>query len=243
MILFVATRNRHKLGEIKQVLADRFHYFSLDDLPGAPSTVEDENTFAGNAAKKAVELASWLSVSEVTRELLKGFSDLDRLNAVVLADDSGLEVDALNGAPGIYSARFAAMGTNKNSTDQANNEKLLRLLESIPAEKRTARFRCAIALTPVFCDPGREKSAIAGRQLFERTEVFEGDCEGSIAYAPSGKMGFGYDPLFYPQGYTKSFAELGEKIKNRISHRARALTKLTERLSAGATDPQPRRKD
>jgi XTP/dITP diphosphohydrolase len=123
-----------------------------------------------------------------------------------------LEVDALGGAPGVHSARFAAddaTGT-ANSPDAANNAKLLGLLEGVPSEKRTARFRCVLALA------SRDKATL----------LFEGACEGRIAFSFSGAGGFGYDPLFVPEGCAQSFAELGEEIKNKISHRARALAKL-----------------
>jgi XTP/dITP diphosphohydrolase len=142
----------------------------------------------------------------------------------VLADDSGLEVDALGGAPGVHSARFAALDLGKhssselareNSPDTANNEKLLRLLAGVPREKRTARFRCALALVEITPHPG-----------IGDTQLFEGACEGRIGLAPSGHGGFGYDPLFSPLGHEQSFAELGEEAKNKLSHRAQALAKL-----------------
>jgi len=147
----------------------------------------------------------------------------------VLADDSGLEVDALGGAPGVHSARFAALELGKrsssetaheNSPDAANNEKLLRLLAGVPREKRTARFRCALALVEITPPAG-----IGGPQLFE------GVCEGRIGFAPSGQRGFGYDPLFTPLGHDQSFAELGDEVKNKLSHRAQALAKLRAYLS------------
>ena len=142
--LLIATRNAHKVGEIRAILSDRFQYLTLRDFPGAPPVVEDAPTFAGNATKKAVELAQWLAATQKVPKPAEG-SQL-----FVLADDSGLEVDALNGAPGVYSARFAALDTNHsgNSPDADNNAKLLRLLENIPVGKRTARFRCVLALTP-----------------------------------------------------------------------------------------------
>ena len=142
----------------------------------------------------------------------------------MLADDSGLEVDALNGEPGVRSARFAAGPgeTSGNSSDNANNAKLLRLLENVSAEKRTGRFRCLLALTSV---------ARAGRIESEFTTlIVDGACEGRIAFSPSGAGGFGYDPLFIPDGYQVSFAELGSEIKNKLSHRARALEKLNRNM-------------
>ncbi len=171
-----------------------------------PAVVEDADTFAGNATKKAVELARWLSSSPLITHHTSLF---------VLADDSGLEVDALNGAPGVHSARFAALDKMENSKDADNNAKLLRLLKEVPLEKRTGRFRCVIALAEI-----NPQSAIRNPQLFD------GACEGRIQFAASGQGGFGYDPLFVPDGFTQSFAELGEDVKNQLSHRAKALAKL-----------------
>jgi XTP/dITP diphosphohydrolase len=141
----------------------------------------------------------------------------------VLADDSGLEVDALGGAPGVHSARFAALDTGRrgNSPDAENNAKLLRLMAGIAPERRTARFRCALALTPVLA--GADAAAMAAA-----TRDFDGVCEGSLLERPSGSGGFGYDPLFVPQGWDRPFAELGAEVKNRLSHRARALEALRD---------------
>jgi XTP/dITP diphosphohydrolase len=144
----------------------------------------------------------------------------------VLADDSGLEVDALGGAPGVHSARFAALddGRKGNSSDAENNAKLLRLLAGVPAGKRTARFRCVLSLTPIL--HGESPAAMAAA-----TEFFDGTCEGRLLEATSGAGGFGYDPLFIPDGFDRTFAELGPEVKNRISHRARALVALRGRLN------------
>jgi len=221
--LLLATRNAHKVEEIRSILSDQFRYLTLNDFPDAPKVVEDGQTFAANAAKKAVELAQWVSRNAGSR--------FDSIDAFVLADDSGLEVDALEGAPGIYSARFAEMGGAGNSPDNANNEKLLRLLANVPTEKRTARFRCVLAWTPIISSASLLQSPVCYSDEAELcTEIFDGACEGRIAAAASGQGGFGYDPLFVPEGYDKSFAELGEAEKNRISHRARALEKLKARL-------------
>src|ERR1700744_2450091 len=138
--MFIATRNAHKVGEIRAILGGRFQILTLEDFPQAPKVVEDADTFAGNAAKKAVELARWIGSKSDAESAKVDF---------VLADDSGLEVDALNGAPGVYSARFAALDQHENSPDAANNAKLLKLLKDVPREKRTGRFRCVIALAPV----------------------------------------------------------------------------------------------
>ena len=224
--LLIATRNEHKVGEIRAILGEGFRWFTLKDFPGAPEVVEDAGTFAGNATKKAVDLARWLSSARNSALQVPGF---------VLADDSGLEVDALNGAPGVHSARFAAMdsGTPGNSRDGDNNSKLLRLLAEVPLEKRTARFRCVIALTPVICDPVENASPVCYADEFElQTQLFEGACNGNIQFAPAGQGGFGYDPLFVPDGFAQSFAELGENVKNRLSHRARALIKIKAALDA-----------
>ncbi len=206
LTLLLATRNAHKVAEIGALLGTAARCVSLAKFPDAPAVVEDADTFAGNAAKKAVALAGWLAAQpgragEVT---------------AVLADDSGLEVDALGGAPGVLSARFAALdaGTPGNSSDEANNAKLLRLLADVPAEQRTARFRCALALVPV-------TEEAAGQVV-----GFEGACEGRMDFAPRGTSGFGYDPLFVPLGCERTFAELGEDVKNQLSHRAQALAKL-----------------
>ena len=215
--LIIATRNPHKVEEIRGILGAKFHFLTLRDFPDAPAVVEDANTFAGNSTKKAVELARWLSVQS-SEFKVQG-------SKFVLADDSGLEVDALDGAPGVHSARFAAPDTGApgNSTDAENNAKLTRLLREVPEGQRTARFRCVIALTPVCSADEREW----------RTELFAGACEGRIALLPGGVKGFGYDPFFIPDGFNQSFAELGEEVKNRISHRARALEKLRARFKAG----------
>lgn len=219
----LATRNAHKVTEIRAILSEKFRCLTLNDFPSAPKVVEDANSFAGNATKKAVELAKWLSTLSNSK--------LENEITYVLADDSGLEVDALNGAPGIYSARFAAMDGEGNSPDAANNEKLLRLLKDVPAEKRTARFRCVIALTPVVFPPRETNSPVCYADESELgTEVFDGTCEGRISFVASGQGGFGYDPLFVPVGFDKSFAELGEVEKNKISHRAKALEKLRMRF-------------
>lgn len=223
--LLIATRNEHKVGEIRAILGEGFQCRTLKDFPGAPEVVEDAGSFAGNATKKAVELARWLSSAPSSEFQVQSF---------VLADDSGLEVDALNGAPGVHSARFAALdsGAPGNSRDGDNNAKLLRLLMDVPLEKRTARFHCVIALTPVICDRVENASPVCYADEFEmQTQLFEGACPGRIQFAPTGQGGFGYDPLFVPEGFAQSFAELGEDVKNRLSHRAKALEKLKTHFS------------
>ncbi|HXD01017.1 MAG TPA: non-canonical purine NTP pyrophosphatase, partial [Verrucomicrobiae bacterium] len=186
--------------------------------------IEDAPTFAGNATKKAVQLARYLSTPPAP-DVRQNFP------IFVLADDSGLEVDALDRAPGVHSARFAALDKTANSSDAENNAKLLRLLKDVPVEKRSARFRCVLALTPVLEPSATSASPVCAADEFElQTELFDGTCEGRIGYAPAGQGGFGYDPLFIPSGWKQSFGELGEDVKNLISHRARALAELRERL-------------
>ena len=221
--LLIATRNAHKVQEIRSILGEKFHYLTLDDVPNPPEVIEDAGTFAGNATKKAVELAQWLCKG---RQPQAG-------EMYVLADDSGLEVDALGGAPGVHSARFAALDTGKpgNSSTADNNAKLLRLLDGVAIDKRTARFRCVVALTPgLLMESGSTSPVCYADEAELQTELFEGVCEGRIGLAPRGQGGFGYDPLFIPEGHEATFAELGEDVKNEMSHRAKALAKLKQRL-------------
>lgn len=226
--LLIATRNAHKVGEIRAILGKSFRCLTLNDFPDAPKVVEDANTFVGNATKKAEELAGWISNSSHITDATSP--------AFVLADDSGLEVDALNGAPGVHSARFAALDKQSNSLDADNNAKLLRLLMPVPADKCTARFCCVLALTPLPTQtagagsPPSSPVCYAGECGLE-TQLFDGTCEGKIIREPRGQNGFGYDPLFVPDGFTQSFAELGDDVKNRLSHRARALAKLKDYFS------------
>lgn len=183
--LLVATRNAGKLKEISYILADLpLEVVSLLDYPELPAATEDGDTFEANAVKKALHVAR-----------LSG--------CLTLADDSGIEVDVLGGAPGVLSARFAGEGAD----DEANNAKLLALLEGVPDAQRTARFRCVVA---VASPDGRVK-------------VAEGTCEGLVTRAERGEEGFGYDPLFLVPEFGMTFGELPEGIKNSISHRGRAL--------------------
>jgi XTP/dITP diphosphohydrolase len=215
--LLIATRNAHKVGEIRAILGAQFKFLTLNDFPAAPKVVEDADTFAGNAAKKAVELAKWLAGG------ISNFKSQISDSAIVLADDSGLEVDALDGAPGVHSARFATLDRSAggppasfagNTPDADNNAKLLRLLQNIPPEKRTARFRCVIALVEI----GGGASVPASRLVSSLAPpiLFDGN-----------------DPLFVPVGFEQTFAELGEDVKNQLSHRAKALEKLKRFLTAG----------
>lgn len=183
MKLLIATGNRHKFQEISAILDfSHLSLVSLKDLAGVPEVVEDGHTFEANAIKKAVALARFSGMW-------------------TLADDSGLEVDGLNGEPGVWSARYAG----EPSDDAANNRKLLANLEGV--SNRRARFRCVIALA----DPAGQARTVSGA------------CEGSLLTALRGGGGFGYDPLFVPEGYELTFAEISPEIKNTISHRARAL--------------------
>lgn len=214
--LLLATRNGHKAEEIRTALGSQFDLWTLRDIPGAPDPVEDGSSFAANARIKARVLAEWL--------LARPTPPLDRPWPVhVLADDSGLEVDALGGAPGVHSARYASgeLGLPGNAPDRANNARLLRELTGIPPERRSARFRCVLAWTVV--EPGFS------------THLFEGTCEGQIGFEPRGHHGFGYDPLFLPHGHGLAFAELGPEAKNAMSHRARALAHLALWLNTSPT--------
>jgi len=196
-ILVIASRNRGKIAEFREILHDLpARFLSLFDLLAAPEVVEDGRSFAENARKKAVEIARFSG-------------------EWVLADDSGLEVDALDGQPGIHSARFSG------GRDEGNNDKLLRELCEVLPPARTARYRAHIAVA----DP-------SGRIVAEA----EGACEGVIGFERRGTAGFGYDSLFVVPEYGRTMAELGDEIKNRISHRARALDRLRP-LLLRAIDP------
>jgi XTP/dITP diphosphohydrolase len=192
MEIVLATRNKKKIEEIQRITADLpVTIRSLADLPECPETVEDRDTFEGNATKKAVEICRCTGKA-------------------ALADDSGLAVDALGGAPGVYSARYAGEGAN----DVRNNEKLLFELKAVPPAKRKAHFVCCMALA------------------FPDGEVmtFFGYASGSIAMEPKGKTGFGYDPVFLPDGFTRTFAEMSGEEKDQLSHRGKALEKLVQFL-------------
>jgi XTP/dITP diphosphohydrolase len=274
--LLISTRNQHKAREIQQLLGGDFQCLTLNDFPDAPNAVEDGATFAANAAKKVLSLADWLPsdtgrarlrralTSPADCSVLTPLRDQESPSILhpppsilalhILADDSGLEVDSLDGAPGVHSARFAASdaAAEANSPDHANNAKLLRLLQDIPLPRRTARFRCVLALRQLSLQmdqppslakveratslSGVERatrpSRLATRQPASSIIFFEGVCEGRIALQPAGVGGFGYDPLFIPDGFAQSFAELGDAIKNTLSHRARALQKLRDHLAS-----------
>lgn len=193
MKLIIASNNAHKVGEIKQILGSKFEeILSLREAGVCHETIEDGDSFMANSLKKAREIA------EIT-------------GCAALADDSGLCVDALGGAPGIYSARYAGVDSAE-LRDRANCDLLLRNLAG--ASDRSAHFTCAIAL--VYPD-GREVMA-------------EGYIHGEIIHEFRGENGFGYDPLFLPKGYSRTVAELSESEKNSISHRANALAELLTKI-------------
>lgn len=192
--LIVATGNAHKVQEFNHLLDGcGFEVVSAKVCGGMPVVVEDGDSFAANAALKA--------------RALKAVAPAE---AWVVSDDSGLEVDALGGAPGIYSARYAGKG----ASDLDNLNKLLEKLQDVSEAARGARFKCVLCLI----DPeGNE-------------QLFEGACEGRISRAPTGSSGFGYDPVFVPTAYTQSFGELGESVKSQHSHRAKAVQALVDSL-------------
>jgi len=187
--LLFATRNANKTAEIRKILGPQFQVNDLADHPEIPHIAETGKTFEDNAILKAVAVSK-------------------RMPGFVIADDSGLEVEALGGAPGIHSARYAGM----NATDQEKTDKLLEELTRVGATKnaRRARFRCVLALA---C-----KGNVLG--------AFEGIIKGQIADRPRGSHGFGYDPIFMPEGFQQTFGELAPAEKNQLSHRARALERL-----------------
>ena len=191
--ILIATKNAGKVRELHQLTAEHpWIWRGLDELPDVPSAVEDADTLEGNARKKALHYAAATGL-------------------LTLADDSGLEVDVLDGAPGVHSARYA--GDPKD--DRANNRKLIAALRDVPPEKRTARFRCAMAL------------AQAGRILAESRGVVE----GVIVDEPRGENGFGYDPHFFVPRLGKTMAELPPAQKNALSHRGKALRAMLEQIA------------
>ncbi len=191
---YLASGNAHKVAEL-QALADRastpIRIRSARDVGGMPHVEEDTGTFLGNARKKALALRPRVPADGWT-----------------LADDSGVSVDALEGAPGVESAYYAG----PQGDAAANLAKLVQVMRGVPAERRGAQFRCLLVAYSPAGDEG----------------IFEGVCSGRLLSDPRGGAGFGYDPLFVPDGYENSYAELGDDVKNRISHRARAWAQLVE---------------
>lgn len=197
MDIVLATRNRKKAREMTRIFSGfDLRFLTLDAFPGCPEVVEDGRTFRANAVKKAVTVAN--------------FSGLP-----ALADDSGLAVDALGGAPGVFSARFAG----EEADDLKNMRKLLKDLKGVASDKRTARFVCCIAL------------ALPAGQV----KTFTGKAEGTIGQGPKGDNGFGYDPIFYPTGHSRTFAEMTADEKDRLSHRGKAMKKLYAYLRKSLT--------
>ena len=196
--ILLATRNAHKTDEVRAILGDGWTVEDLLAYPELPEVEETGSTFAENAALKALAGSSHFP---------EGW---------VIADDSGLEVDALGGAPGVYSARYAG----PEAADEANRQKLVRelraALNTAPGRLPTARFRCCIAVA-------------RGGEMAAR---FDGTVEGLVIPATRGDGGFGYDPLFIPEGYQETFAELPAAVKNDLSHRGKALVKTAEFLRA-----------
>jgi XTP/dITP diphosphohydrolase len=185
-----ATNNSHKLDELRQIVGNKLKILSLNDIDCHDDIPENEQTLQGNALAKA----RWVK---------------DRYGYNCFADDTGLEVDALNGAPGVYSARYAGEAHDS----KANVALLLKNLEGVPMSERTAHFTTVIALI-----------------VDEETRFFEGKVEGHILNAPQGEGGFGYDPIFQPEGWDVTFAEAQPEQKNAISHRGRATRALLEYL-------------
>ena len=193
--VLIATSNRGKLRDFAAAAAE--HGIAVAGLPGfssLPQVAEDQPTFEGNARKKA--------------EFYSRFAP----GAIVLADDSGLEVEALQGEPGVHSARYAATSPHENASDAANNARLLHELRNIPDHERQAQFVCVVVAA-------RDGKALAS---------FRGEAQGVILHTPRGTGGFGYDPLFYFPALRKTFAELSPEEKTRASHRGQAFRKFLE---------------
>jgi XTP/dITP diphosphohydrolase len=189
--IILATRNKHKIQEIRTMLGDLpLEVLSLDDVPGVPPLKEEGATLQQNSLQKA--------------QIVHAHSKLP-----ALADDSGLEVFYLNGRPGVISARYAGAG----ATDDLNNRKLLAEMTGVPPRRRHAQFRAVLTLL--------DGSGV---------EVAEGICPGTLEESPRGTNGFGYDPIFRPDGFSRTYAELTAEEKNTISHRAKALAKMKEVL-------------
>ncbi|MGM9704923.1 MAG: non-canonical purine NTP diphosphatase [Prevotella sp.] len=193
MKIVFATNNKHKLDEIRHILGEDIEVLSLGDIDCHEDIPETADTLEGNALIKARYVS-------------------DRYGVSCFADDTGLEVDALDGAPGVYSARYAG---GEGHDSEANMTKLLAELEG--EDNRKADFRTVIAL-------------VIDHEGCRETHIFEGRVDGHISKERRGSEGFGYDPIFVPEGYDQSFAQLGNEIKNKISHRARAVSKLADYL-------------
>ena len=206
MKIVFATNNKHKLEEIRSILGESIEVLSLKDIGCDVDIPETGTTLEENALQKAQYI-------------------YDNYHLSVFADDTGLEVDALNGSPGVYSARYASMASNSSSTSHDSEANMARLLKELGENNnRHARFRTVIALIQ------KKDVCPCGCTSIKEIHKFEGIVEGEIIRERRGGEGFGYDPIFQPEGYDKTFAELGMDIKNNISHRARATAKLAEYL-------------
>ena len=190
-VLVIATRNAHKTQEIREMIGNRYNVLDVNDLSDIPKVEETGTTFLENATLKALAISR-------------------RVTSLILSDDSGLEVDALGGAPGVWSSSYGG----EEGNHPKNNARLM--TEMADKTDRSARFRCTMVL------------AENGQVLAD----FNGTVEGRILEAPYGAGGFGYDPLFAPEGHDRSFAELGPEVKNALSHRGRALAKVVEWLES-----------
>ncbi len=204
MNIILATRNRHKAREIAELLGREV--LTLDDIGFEGEVEETGASFEENARLKATAAARHLRARRGTP-------------ALVVADDSGLEVEALGGAPGVLSARYAGVP----SDDAANNAKLLDALRGVPLSRRGARFRCALAVE------------FAGGPRDGEPRTFEGILRGTLGLRPKGRRGFGYDPLFFPEGHGRTIAEMTASAKNAISHRGAAARALREWLETSAS--------
>ena len=203
-LFVIATGSAGKIRDFAHILGtDHYEFKTLKDIGFDEDIIEDGNTFAENAIIKSNTTAQWLAKKNI--------------EATVLADDSGLEVFALNGEPGIYSARYCG----KHGDDEANNVLLMKKLEGI--EDRKARYFCALSYQTV------TKNG-QGEFVISKPIIFEGECRGEINHAPVGDMGFGYDPLFVPDGETRTFAQMELEEKKIISHRGNAIRALKKAL-------------
>lgn len=211
MNIIISSKNKRKIEEIKRILMNEhkrsrsegtgpshLKIFALNDFPECPEVIEDEKTFEGNAIKKALSVAKHTGMTAI-------------------ADDSGLEVYALNGAPGVLSARYAG----EPADNRKNVVKLLYEMYSFTGDKRKARFVCCVAI-----------ASPEGK-----SNTFFGYIEGRIGTEPKGQWGFGYDPVFYPEGYTKTFSEMDDDVKDAISHRGIALRKAYQHFGKKEWDP------
>jgi len=203
-LFVIATASAGKIRDFAHILGtDHYEFKTLKDIGFDEEIVEDGHTFAENSIIKSSTTARWLAKRGI--------------EATVLADDSGLEVFALNGEPGIYSARYSG----DHGNDGANNDKLMKKLEGIT--DRSARYFCALSYQTVSPDA-------SGKFVVSEPQIFEGECRGQINFAPVGDMGFGYDPLFVPDGETRTFAQMELEEKKAISHRGNAIRALKKTL-------------